>query len=113
MKTLYLLLTVVFLLACGAPAYIAPEIPTPTQKIANTASPNVTNTPEMPIMVLVPLTVRSAPCESSREVAYIEAGAAVEIVGDPVTCREDGGRWIEIVKPHGFVNMRYLSLEER
>lgn len=111
MKPIHLLLTTVFLLACGAPAYIAPA--EPKQQNANNASPNVTNTPEMPIMVLVPLTVRSAPCESSREVAYIEAGAAVEIVGDPVTCREDGGRWIEIVKPHGFVNMRYLSLEER
>lgn len=107
-KAPHLLLTVVFLLACGAPAYIAPtDMSTPIYQS------NATNTPETPIMVLVPLTVRSAPCESSREVAYIEAGAAVEIVGDPVTCREDGGRWIEIVKPHGFVNMRYLSLEER
>ncbi|TVM02377.1 MAG: hypothetical protein CV087_09685 [Candidatus Brocadia sp. WS118] len=35
-----LLLTVVFLLACGAPAYIAPtDVSTPTQQIANTAAP--------------------------------------------------------------------------
>lgn len=101
-----LLLAVLLTIACGAPAYIAPDDTSiPIYQINATA----TNTPEMLITVLVPLTVRDAPCKSSDVIGYLEAGAVVQAVGNPVLCPEDGGQWIEIDRPHGFVNMRYVE----
>lgn len=95
-------------LACGAPAYIAPTY----QGNANTVNPYLTNTPEMPIrmVVLDPLTVRSAPCENSDEVGYLAVGDVVTVT-ETTICLEDGGTWKQIVEPPGWVNARYLEAE--
>lgn len=104
MKKLTIILALLTI-ACGAPAYIAPA--EPKQQNANNASPVTQNTPETPVYTVTePLTVRVAPCESSREVAYLQAGTVVTVT-EYAAC-PDGGRWAKIAEEQ-WVNVRYLQ----
>ncbi len=105
MRSLYILLITSTILACGAPVALIEAQPTSTNASSPTA--NWTNTPETPVYTVTePLTVRVAPCESSREVAYLQAGTVVTVT-EYAAC-PDGGRWAKIAEEQ-WVNVRYLQ----
>ncbi len=105
MKPHILLIMGIFILACGAPVALIEAQPTSTNASSPTA--NWTNTPETPVYTVTePLTVRVAPCESSREVAYLQAGTVVTVT-EYAAC-PDGGRWAKIAEEQ-WVNVRYLQ----
>lgn len=113
MKPYILIITGIFILACGAPAYIAPtDTSEPIyQQNANNSNIPTQNATQTPItaVVLEPLTVRQKPCASSVKDGYKNTGDLVELSGAEYVC-PDGGRWAHLVGG-GWVNKRYL--EER